>query len=133
MISPTLRPICEFLCEHQVIYKVVVLNFLAPENNSKARWHPQIQYRDITLPHHHGDLICKSLLILLSRRIRNALSLLPNCYQQRYSALFDDMHNKNSQTVRMKGASLRCTGNVRYPQRVTVGEKMARVRKPLSH
>jgi len=69
---------------------------------------------------------------LIGRR-KGMLLLLPKCYQHRFPALFDVMHNENSKTVWMKGGFVRCTGTVRYPHRVTVGEKMARVGKPLSH
>jgi hypothetical protein len=49
MIGPTLWPVCELLGIHQVVYKVMVLNFFSPENDLEPRWHPQIQNGDITL------------------------------------------------------------------------------------
>lgn len=58
VISPTLWPVRELLCKHQVVNKVVVLNFLSPENYSEARWHPQVQNGDIALTpkfHHTSD------------------------------------------------------------------------------
>jgi len=54
MIRSTLWPVRELLCKHQVIYKIVMMNFLSPENYSEARWHPQVQNGDITLTHQHS-------------------------------------------------------------------------------